>query len=143
MKKFYSTGGLWASRLLGYGLSTMLLWAASGSPVRAAPQTGGGAAQQPRFADKRFGEQEQIDLRTEWFYGTRRAGLLPDQRMWALRLVGVETTRQAIARSRPQQTLGGGPAQNVWISKGPSPSAFGSWNFGTISGRIQAIAADW
>ena len=143
MTKRYSSGGLWASRLLGYGLTTMLLCVVCGSLVRAAPQAGGGATQQPRFADKRFGEEEQIRLRGEWFYGTRRAGLLPGQKLWALRLAGVEKTRQAIALMRTQQALGSGPAQNVWISKGPSPSTFGGWNFGNISGRIQAIAADW
>jgi hypothetical protein len=121
----------------------MLLWIACGSLVRAAPQTGGGTTQQPRFADKQFGEEEQIRLRAEWLYGTRRAGVLPGQELWALRLAGVEKTRQAITLQRTQQALGSGPAQNVWISKGPSPSGFGGWNFGNISGRIQAITADW
>ena len=33
--------------------------------------------------------------------------------------------------------------QNFWASKGPSPSSFGGWAFGNVSGRISALDADW
>jgi photosystem II stability/assembly factor-like uncharacterized protein len=132
-----------ARRLLGCALSAIFVWVACGVPAGAAPQTGGGTAQQPRFVDKRLGEEDQIRRRTEWFYSTRRAGTSSDQEMWSLRLAAVEETRQAIARQRARQTTGFEAGQNVWVEMGPSPSTFGNWAFGNVSGRIQAIAADW
>ncbi len=93
--------------------------------------------------DKSRGEVDQIRMRAEWFYSTRRSGTTSDQELWRLRLDGVKQTRDALKRQREERSAGGKMSDNQWVSMGPSPSTFGGWAFGTISGRIQAIAADW
>jgi len=139
-----SSGKSPTCRLLFLALGTALVWVTCIAPVAAAPPAGGDATpQQPRFVDKRLGEEEQIRRRNEWFYSTRRAGTASDAELWSLRLAAVEETRQAIARQKSRQTGGFEAGQNVWVSMGPSPSSFGGWAFGTVSGRIQAIASDW
>ena len=101
MTKRRSSGGLRTSRLLGYGLTTMLLWVACGSNVRAAPQTGGGQTQQPRFVDKQASERKSRSV-CEPNGSTKRGrpASCPASSTWSLRLAGVEKTRQALALQR-------------------------------------------
>ncbi len=108
----------------------------------AGPASGAGAGQ-AEIADKRLGEEDRILARRDWFYSTRRAGTSSEQELRGLRLTAVQETRQALAAQRARWALGAEPGQNVWVAMGPSPSNFGGWAFGTISGRIQALAADW
>ena len=97
----------------------------------------------PRIVDKKLGEEEEIRLRNEWFYSTRRAGTSSSAEILSLRIQAIEETRRAVALQREQQGEAFAEGQNVWVEKGPSPSAFGGWTFGTVSGRTQAIEADW
>jgi len=124
-------------RLLGLLLIVAAAWVAIG-PV-GAQQT----PQQSRLADKTLGEEEQIRQRSEWFFSSRREGVASNEEMWRLRLSAVEQTREALERQALRRTTGEESGQNVWVEMGPSPSRFGGWTFGNVSGRIQAIAADW
>jgi len=85
-----------------------------------AQQQGADAAGEPRI-DKGLGEEEQIRLRREWFYSTRRAGASSDTELWSLRLAAVMETRQAIAAQAQRRASGFEDAQNVWVEMGPSP----------------------
>ena len=152
MSKRYSPCVWPACRPIVLALIAVFVWVAFGTSADAQSQPGareqggGEAAQQPRIADKGLGEEEEIRLRSEWFFSTRRAGTTSELELWSLRLAGVEATRDAIRLQQAQQAAtegGGGPEQNVWYEMGPSPSTFGNWAFGNVSGRIQAIAADW
>jgi len=99
--------------------------------------------QASRIEDRRLGEEEQIRRRHEWFFSTRRAGTASDLELWSLRREATESTRLAIARQHALRQAGLADAQNQWVAKGPAPSTFGGWAFGTVSGRVASIAADW
>lgn len=101
------------------------------------------APPQPSIGDRTLGEEEQIRLRQEWFMSTRRAGTQSDAEMGPLRLAAVRQTQLGRSAQRTRRASGYEGGQNVWVSRGPSPSNFGTWAFGKVSGRIQAIAADW
>lgn len=107
----------------------------------------GSTGQVPRIvADREDGEQEQIERRLEWFYGSRRQGISTDREMRRLRFEAVEQTRAALELQRAQSAAGiASPSGGTgfWVSKGPSPSTFGGWAFGHVAGRISAITADW
>lgn len=96
-----------------------------------------------RIAERRLGEEQQILNRREWFFSTRRDGSGSTVDLWKKRLDAVEQTRAALSAQRARRGLGLEQQQNFWVPKGPSPSTFGGWSFGTISGRIMAIASDW
>ncbi len=98
----------------------------------------GAAPKPPQIDDRTLGEEEQIQKRLEWFYSTRTAGTTSGEERAALRLEAVKQTRGAIERQRRS-----GRELNIWVAKGPSPSTFGGWTFGNVSGRISSIAADW
>ena len=60
-----------------------------------------------------------------------------------MRWQGVLDTRRAV-RPRPRtRSFGTDATADVWTAKGPSPSRFGGWAFGDISGRVTALTADW
>lgn len=120
-------------------LSRRFLYVFSGAVLAASAAT----ASAPHFVDKRLGEEEEIRLREEWFFGQRRAGTESDEEMRALRVEAVERTREALRTQEVLQSLGFSGSQNQWYAMGPAPSTFGGWAFGPVSGRIQAIAKDW
>jgi hypothetical protein len=122
-------------------LAGVLVWIAAGMTVAVAQDATGES--QPRIDDRRLGEEEQILQRREWFFSTRRAGATSDSDLWSLRRAAVEETRQALAAQQLRRSLGFTSQPNFWVAKGPSPSTFGGWAFGNVSGRIQTIAADW
>ncbi len=120
---------------------------ATGTSVAQQPASGSGP-QDPRIVsdDRREGEDDRIRRRLEWFYGSRRAGTTSDAEMSRLRKAAVEATREALKVQRGRRADGaevGGFGPDSWVSKGPSPSTFGGWDFGNIAGRTAAIAADW
>ncbi|MDH3627243.1 MAG: hypothetical protein OEV00_03475 [Acidobacteriota bacterium] len=92
---------------------------------------------------ERFGEEEQIRRREEWFFSSRRAGTDSAAERATLRLEAVEDVRQKLNQQQRRRSDGRGPVENFWIEMGPSPSTFGSWAFGTVTGRVTAIAKDW
>jgi hypothetical protein len=95
--------------------------------------------------DRTLGEGDRHERRHEWFFSSRRAGTSSDSEMAELRLAGVEATRNAL-RAQSQRRAATGfqdVDQNFWFSKGPSPSNFGGWAFGTVAGRVSTIAGDW
>jgi hypothetical protein len=94
--------------------------------------------------DRTGGEADRIEKRIEWFYSSRRAGTSSDVEMAARWRDAVALTRQAILVQRARRgKLGVDTGDDVWVSKGPSPSGFAGWTFGDISGRVSALAADW
>lgn len=95
-----------------------------------------------RVVDRTEGESEQIERRREWFLSTRTQGVGSLDELADLRLQGVRDTRLALARQRALRNAEGGTT-NPWTPMGPSPSTFGGWAFGNVSGRITALAADW
>jgi len=91
-------------------------------------------AQNPQITaepgDKRFGEEEQINARRDWFISKR--GLDQFERANELRWQAVQQTR-----AMRDETEGGGVA---WESTGPSPMVMGNWLMGQVAGRISALA---
>lgn len=108
-----------------------------------AQEASGEATPAARIVDRKHGEEAQIRLRSEWFYGTRRAGTNDDLELPSLRWQGVLETRRLIEAQRARRSKGLDAETNYWVSKGPAPSNFGGWAFGTVSGRIAAIDVDW
>jgi hypothetical protein len=100
-------------------------------------------APQSQIDDRTLGEDEQIQRRLDWFYSTRRAGTTSATERAMLRRQGVEQTRRALERQRRERASGIRSQENFWVAKGPSPSTFGGWSFGNVSGRISSFAADW
>jgi hypothetical protein len=98
---------------------------------------------EPRGTDRKDGEEDEIERRHEWFFSTRRAGTESEKDLARLRRSGVEATRSALEAQRLRRPIGLKSAQSSWVSMGPSPSTFGGWDFGNISGRITSLAADW
>jgi len=123
----------------GAGLAVLLAAAA----VVAGPLMAQQAAPQSQIDDRTLGEEEQIERRLEWFYSTRRAGTTSGAERAMLRQQGVQQTRRALERQRRLRASGLRSQENFWVAKGPSPSTFGGWSFGNVSGRISSIAADW
>ncbi len=103
------------------------------------------AGQTPQIVDdRRLGEEEQIRRRAEWFFGSRRGGTTSAEEMRKLWREGVGATRDALRlQQAPQASEAGSSSVNFWASKGPSPSTFGGWTFGNVSGRVMSIDADW
>ena len=102
------------------------------------------SAEQSRINDRgKLGEGEQIRLRREWFYSSRRAGTNSAAERAQLRNAAVAQIRQRVQQQQQLRSSSRMPADNFWVEMGPSPSTFGSWSFGTISGRVTAIARDW
>ena len=108
-------------------------------------QQGGDPPPEPtsRIVDRTLGEEEQIRQRVEWFFSTRRAGTGSDDEMAALRRAGVNATREALTAQTFRRAGGIEAEVNFWVPMGPAPSNFGGWAFGTVSGRIASLAADW
>jgi hypothetical protein len=102
-----------------------------------------GETKPPQIEDRNLGEEEQIQRRLDWFYSTRSAGTSSGAERSALRLEGVKQTHESIERQRLLRAAGSVREENIWVSKGPSPSTFGGWSFGNVAGRISSIAADW
>jgi hypothetical protein len=127
------------------GLAVMLTAAAVLTGTIAAQQstTGGSSPQAPQIDDRTLGEEERVLRRLEWFYSTRRAGTSTGAERAALREAGVIHTRRALERQRLLRASGLRSQENFWVGKGPSPSTFGGWSFGNVSGRISSITADW
>lgn len=97
----------------------------------------------PRLVDDKLNRDERIRERVEWFYGARRDGTASDAEMATLRARAVEATRKAIREQRARRFAGVDAEENFWVAKGPSPSTFGGWTFGNVSGRVSSLAADW
>lgn len=114
-------------------LSLFLLILAAALPV---------VAEAPRI-DRKLGEEEEIRMRRAWFLESRMQGVERSADLAALRLSAVEATRSALELQRSRRAAGSERGTTAWIPKGPSPSSFGGWAFGNISGRVSAIAADW
>jgi hypothetical protein len=100
------------------------------------------SAPSPRILDTKLDEGERIEKRKEWFYSTRRAGTASDDELAALRAAAVRETRAAILAQKSRRVFGAEAEQNYWVPKGPSPSTFGGWTFGNISGRLSSLAKD-
>jgi hypothetical protein len=111
----------------------LVLGSASGASAQTPPS--------PRIED-RLDEAERIEKRREWFFSTRRAGAASPEEMAALRARAVLETREAILAQRARRALGTEAQQNFWVPKGPSPSTFGGWTFGNVSGRVSSLAKD-
>ncbi|GEM_PF-1506468 len=109
----------------------------------AAQQGSGPATPTSRIADREKGEGDKIQRRIEWFFSTRRAGTATDADMAALRRLAVEETRAALETQKRQRAFGMIDEVNFWTSMGPSPSNFGGWAFGPVTGRVPALAADF
>ena len=93
--------------------------------------------------DRRLGEEEQIRSRREWFFATRTAGAATADERARLRREAVMQTKAALEQQRSLRTEGLLQQENPWVPKGPSPSNFGGWAFGTVAGRVTALAGDW
>lgn len=87
--------------------------------------------------DRERGEEDRIERRQEWFFSTRRAGTSSPADMARRRARAATETLRSIEAERGKRTLA---AAAVWASRGPSPSAFGGWAFGSVSGRVTALA---
>ena len=111
-----------------------------GLPVAAQAQ--GPSPDSPKI-DRRLGEEEEIRLRREWFLGSRLQGVDDITQLAARRQAAVEQTRAALRRQAQLRAEGRAGVDNSWIAKGPSPSGFGGWTFGNVSGRVSSLAADW
>lgn len=103
----------------------------------------GSARSVPVLVDLTVGEDEQIRQRLEWFYSTRRAGTKGDVDLAALRAAAVRETARMLDAQRIKRATGLLDADNFWAPMGPSPSRFGGWAFGPVTGRVPAMAADW
>lgn len=121
-----------------------LVAAFSAIPAVAQNPPAGGTAQTPQIVDDRtLGEEERLRRRAEWFFGSRRDGTASAEERSRLRSDAVLATSAALQLQRAQQATEAGSALNFWASKGPSPSTFGGWTFGNVSGRVMSIDADW
>jgi len=126
------------------GLATLLVsgpapWAQGTPPASGDPSS-------PQIVDDRtHGEGDRHERRREWFYSSRRAGTSSDAEMADLRRAGVEATREALKLQSERRAASGFADidQNFWMGKGPAPSNFGGWAFGTVAGRVSTIAGDW
>ncbi|RMG47402.1 MAG: hypothetical protein D6718_03755 [Acidobacteria bacterium] len=131
MRRFVAVPLLAALTSAGLGSAPSSFAAGEASPVG------------PRIEDRRVGEEELILRRLEWFYGPRRAGTSSAAEMALRRRLAVEQTRKALQRQRERRAKGLLAATNFWYPTGPSPSHFGGWAFGDVTGRVPAIAVDW
>ncbi|HEX6852708.1 MAG TPA: hypothetical protein VF139_15030 [Candidatus Polarisedimenticolaceae bacterium] len=96
----------------------------------------------PRIQDGKLDEAERIRKRQAWFFSTRQAGAASPEEMAALRAAAVLETRKSLLAQRTRRSFGTEAEQNFWVAKGPSPSTFGGWTFGNISGRVSSLAKD-
>jgi hypothetical protein len=80
--------------------------------------------------DKRYGEEEQIRARAEWFIRSR--GLDQLERAGALRARAAEETAL-------RTSLDAGLLAN-WTSVGPESMSMLSWTMGRVAGRVAALA---
>jgi hypothetical protein len=119
----------------------VLLLAGLGVPAVLAQAPPSGAA--PVLIDRTLGEEEHILRRIEWFYSTRRAGTASAADLAALRARAMRETSEAIALQQARREDGVLAGDNFWSARGPSPSTFGGWAFGNVSGRVSALAADF
>jgi hypothetical protein len=120
--------------------SAVLAGSLLGAPVRAQQPAGGSTT---RIDDRWLGEEERIRRRLDWFYERRRAGTSSEAERAKLRYEGVLETRRLLELQRGRREAGLRGQDNFWVAKGPSPSTFGGWGFGPVSGRISSITADW
>jgi hypothetical protein len=93
--------------------------------------------------ERRLGESEQIKKRHDWFFSSRTAGAANADERARLRREAVleaKSTLEAQAKARSEGRMA---VENPWAPKGPTPSNFGNWTFGTVSGRVTALAGDW
>ncbi|NIM02434.1 MAG: hypothetical protein GTN89_12180 [Acidobacteria bacterium] len=93
--------------------------------------------------ERRLGEEEQILKRNEWFFSSRTAGTSNADDRARLRREAVAQAKAALQQQSALRTEGMAETLNPWAPKGPTPSNFGGWAFGTVSGRATALAADW
>ena len=92
--------------------------------------------------ERRLGEEEQIRRRQEWFFSTRSQGVRDADERASLRRKALEELKGRLAVQRAARESRG-LTQNPWTTKGPSPSEFNNWAFGTVAGRATAMDADW
>ena len=127
-----------------FGLASVLtLWLVAVVPAGAQQPSGGTAPQNIEADDRQHGEGDRIERRHEWFWSARRAGVSSPAEAAQLRRAAVEQTRRAIGRQKLRRSLGFDSVENFWVSMGPSPSHFGSWDIGDVSGRVSSLTADW
>ncbi|ANM29824.1 hypothetical protein ABI59_09895 [Acidobacteria bacterium Mor1] len=124
-------------------IATLILLVAAGLATAVAQQDDPPREPVSRIVDRSLGEEEQILKRQEWFFSTRRAGTESGEEMAELWRSGVDVTRDALRRQRFRRSAGIESEVNFWVPMGPAPSNFGGWAFGTVSGRISSLAADW
>lgn len=84
--------------------------------------------------DKKYGEEEQIRARKEWFVERRGLKNQPDAN--ALWRKAVAETIDAERRARFYQ-----PGQ-VWTNRGPNSMTMLNWAMGRVAGRVSAFAYD-
>jgi len=115
------------------------------APMTVAQEPGAtGSSQQADDPDDRTdGEGDRVQQRREWFWSSRSAGVESSVDAAARWRAAVLGTKQAIQAQRARRGFGIDSTTDTWVSKGPSPSGFGGWAFGDISGRISALTADW
>lgn len=105
---------------------------AAGLLAQAATAQPPASERERRPGDKRFGEEEQIRLREEWFVKSR--GLDTVARPELLRAQALEEQRLAIALQGEARVPGS------WTSLGPSPMNMLTWSMGRVAGRASALA---
>src|SRR5262245_59861015 len=89
-----------------------------------------GAERRP--GDRRFGEEEQVEAREEWFVKQRGLDLV--YRPELLRAAAIAELRQAMVEQASLAVPG------AWQSLGPSPMNMLTWAMGRVAGRVSALA---
>jgi len=120
----------------------LLVLSAGTLPAQSTPDKSIDDVERPSL-ERRLGEEEQIQRRLEWFFSTRTAGAATADERARLRRAAVEQAKTAVAQQSSLRAEGLLQQQNPWAPKGPSPSNFGGWSFGTVAGRATSLAGDW
>lgn len=115
----------WMEAAIG-GLIALALGA---TPAPAQPADSGA---ERRPGDRRFGEEEQITAREEWFVEQRGLDLVYRPEM--LRAAAIAELRQAMEEQASLAVPG------AWQPLGPSPMNMLSWAMGRVAGRVSALA---
>ncbi len=114
--------------MTGLGRRGLFILALTLSVAAGAQEAGESRVRKP--GDKRYGEEEQIRAREEWF--ARSRGLHALERAGAYRARAAEETSRSAA-------LDAGLFAS-WASVGPESMSMLSWTMGRVAGRVAALA---